>query len=223
MKQIVHFVEKDHSLSDAFRPYLQRLGIQSWTSVTIDQFFESFDEQLPACLVVCTDHVSLSGMEIMRRLIELRVFAPVVLVAPAADVRDAVQAIQAGVFDFLVKPVDPVAAAETVSCALRSDASRLRSEKGHRSILERFETLSPREKEVLALIDAGKPNKVVAIELKISEKTAETHRARIMAKLKADNIQALIHMVNMIRSTPSPVGRWCSLPCMCTRRPVAGR
>jgi two-component system response regulator FixJ len=123
---------------------------------------------------------------------------PVIFLSAVADVSTAVRAMRSGAFNFLEKPVNPQLLIDQIQGALRLDSEKQADRVGVLESMERFDTLSIRERDVLEKVVAGRPNKLVADELGISIKTVEVHRARVMKKMGAESLAELVRMWMLI-------------------------
>jgi FixJ family two-component response regulator len=143
----------------------------------------------------------MNGMDLVAKMRRERFILPVLVVTGTGSIPVAVQGMKLGLFDFLVKPVDPDVFLPKVQAALRLDAEQRASNASLRAIEQKLSRLTPREQELLQLIVAGMPNKNIAAELGISIKTVENHRASLMAKTGALNVADLVRM-KMLASRP---------------------
>ena len=146
----------------------------------------------------------MSGMELQHQLNVRGATIPVIFITGHGDVPMAVEAMQQGAFDFLQKPFRDQDLIERIQRALAKD-STTRAELNERSRLrERLESLTPREREVLALVTSGKPNKIMAADLGVSQRTVEIHRARVMEKMHAASLAQLVRMVMDLNEMATP-------------------
>jgi len=137
----------------------------------------------------------MSGIELQQQLNLRGATIPVIFITGHGDIPMAVEAMQHGAFDFLQKPFRDQDLIDRIQRALERDARNRNSLAQHARIRERFGSLTPREREVLTLMTRGKPNKVMAAELGVSQRTVEIHRARVMEKSGADSLAQLVRMV----------------------------
>ncbi|MCP3706962.1 response regulator [Paraburkholderia sp. CNPSo 3274] len=151
----------------------------------------------PACLLLDLQLPDLSGIELQQRL-EGRV--PIVFVSAHGDMNTAVQAMKAGASDFLTKPIDARVLFEATSRALERACHLFEQREQRAEIQRRVEKLTPREREVMALVVTGRPNKLVADELGAAEKTIKIHRARVMEKMKANSLADLVRLMTTFDS-----------------------
>lgn len=199
MEQIAYFIEENDTLGPV-KQELRSEGIFVQAVMSLDDFLPLYDEQNAGCLIFNLEQGCENGAKSQRFLHRKGIFSPVIILSYKSDVADAVASIQAGVFNYLVKPFPVPGLRQSVLDAVIADKER--ALKGQQLCIykTRYNSLSPREREVLTLMDTGKTTKIIANELGIGDKTAETHRARVMLKMKTDSIPALIHMLHSVKS-----------------------
>jgi FixJ family two-component response regulator len=149
---------------------------------------------MPGCLILDIRMPEMSGLELQHELQRRGLRIPVIFVTGHGDVPMAVEAMKNGAFDFVQKPFRDQDLLDRVNRALQSDAAQRAEMSDHDEVLKRWDTLTPREKEVMALIVEGKANKVIALDLNLSERTVEIHRARVMEKMKARSVAQLVKL-----------------------------
>lgn len=163
-------------------------------------FLSSFNPDRPGCLLLDIRMPGMSGVELQEKLKEMNAGIPVIFITGHGDVPMAVKAIQAGAADFIQKPFRDQELIDRIREVLADDVE-VRNERLHRNeILDRMGTLTEREKEVMEQVVAGKANKVVAIDLSVSQRTVEIHRANVMEKMKAKSLAQLVRLVMKARS-----------------------
>jgi RNA polymerase sigma factor (sigma-70 family) len=136
----------------------------------------------------------LSGIDLQEKLASMHSILPVIFITAHGDVPMAVQAIQSGAVDFMQKPFSDQALLDRVQQVIVQDRKNRHLLQERNDILERIASLTPREREVMEMVAEGKPNKVIAIDLGVSERTVEIHRARVMKKMEADSLPHLVRM-----------------------------
>jgi RNA polymerase sigma factor (sigma-70 family) len=192
---VVHVVDDDAAVLDAIRLLLRSVGLPSRGYASAADFLESHQAGNPGCLVLDLRMPGMSGVELQDRLRELECDLPIVFVTAHGDVPTAVRAIKAGAVDFIQKPFPDQKLLDKVHQALALDARNRALRAERLEIRQRIEGLTPREREAMALVVAGLPNKRIARELGISERTVEVHRARVMEKMRVSSVPELVRLV----------------------------
>lgn len=197
---IVFVVDDDEAVRSALKLLLKSVGLIATVLPTAQQFLATYDPLQPGCLVLDVRMPGMSGLELQEQLNLKGAVIPVIFITGHGDVPMAVEAMQQGAFDFLQKPFRDQDLIDRIQKALAKDKQN-RAELGERSRhRERFESLTPREREVLALVASGKPNKVMAGDLGLSQRTVEIHRARVMEKMGASSLAQLVRIVMDLNS-----------------------
>jgi two-component system, LuxR family, response regulator FixJ len=192
---IVFVVDDDDAVRSALRLLLKSVGLTATALPTAQQFLTTYDPGQPGCLVLDVRMPGMSGLELQQQLNLRGAVIPVIFITGHGDVPMAVEAMQQGAFDFLQKPFRDQDLIDRIQKALAKDKQN-RAEIGERSRnVEHFESLTPREREVLALVASGKPNKVMAADLGLSQRTVEIHRARVMEKMGVSSLAQLVRIV----------------------------
>jgi FixJ family two-component response regulator len=210
MKQrppIVFIVDDDEAVRNSLRLLVRSVGLTASALVSAQEFLAIYEPLQPGCLVLDVRMPGMSGLELQQRLNLRGAIIPVIFITGHGDIPMAVEAMQQGAFDFLQKPFRDQALIERIQRALEKDRAN-RAELGERSrIRERYDTLTPREREVLALVTSGKPNKIMAADLGLSQRTVEIHRARVMEKMGASSLAPLVRMVLDLEESGGQVAR----------------
>ena len=176
----------------------ESVQLQAKTFADAFEFLETYDRSQPGCLVLDVRMPGMSGLELQDRLRADRIDIPIILLTGYADVPMAVRGMKSGAIHFLEKPVSDQVLLEHVHWALEVDRRNREARIAYQAIAERIDTLTPREYEVMEYVVEGLSSKEIADELKISFKTVEAHRARIMRKMEAQGVPHLIHMRRQI-------------------------
>jgi two-component system, LuxR family, response regulator FixJ len=199
----VFVVDDDDAVRNSLKLLLKSVGLAAQTHGSAQEFLATYDAQQPGCLVLDVRMPGMSGLEMQQELNMRGATIPVIFITGHGDIPMAVEAMQHGAFDFLQKPFRDQELLDRVNRALARDAEK-RTQLRHKDIiLERLTTLSPREREVLDLVTRGKPNKIVAADLGVSQRTVEIHRARVMEKMDATSLAELVRMMIEIRPMDS--------------------
>ena len=197
----VFVIDDDDAVRNALRLLLKSVGLAVRTFASAQEFLPTYDAGEPGCLILDVRMPGMSGLELQQRLNLLGATLPVVFITGHGDIPMAVEAMQHGAFDFLQKPFRDQDLIDRVQRALERDASIRTELKATEEIRRHLATLTPRECEVLELVAAGKPNKVMAADLGVSQRTVEIHRARVMEKMQA---RSLAHLVRMLIDVQRP-------------------
>jgi two-component system response regulator FixJ len=192
---VVFIVDDDEAVRSSLRLLLKSVGLVPTALGSAREFLDKYDPAQPGCLVLDVRMPGMSGIELQETLNRQGAVIPVIFITGHGDVPMAVEAMQAGAFDFLQKPFRDQDLIDRIQRALEKDRAS-RSELNERSLIrERLESLTPREREVLTLVTSGKPNKIMAADLGVSQRTVEIHRARVMEKMSASSLAQLVRMI----------------------------
>ena len=191
----VFVVDDDEAVRESLALLVQSVGLEVETFDSAGAFLDAFDSERPGCLVTDIRMPGMSGLELQERLTEDGALVPVIVLTGHGDVPAAVRALKGGAVDFVEKPYNPQALLDLVQQAIVRDAEVRRQAAQEAEVAERLARLTPREHEVMTLVVAGKANKVIAIELDISERTVELHRGRIMKKMQVRSLADLMRLV----------------------------
>jgi two-component system response regulator FixJ len=159
-----------------------------------DEFLKKVTEQRPGCLVLDIRMPGLGGLELQEELIKRGNTLPIIFITGHGDVPMAVEAMQKGAVDFIQKPFRDQELLDRIREALATDKERREEQQLLAEVNERLSRLTNREREVFDLVVTGKPNKVIAYELGVSQRTVEIHRARVMEKMQARSLADLVKM-----------------------------
>ena len=188
----VFIVDDDDAIRDSMSMLMETIGLNTQSFASAQEFLDSFDVDKPGCLVLDIRMPGMSGLELQQELVRKNSMLPIVFVTGHGDIPMAVQAIQNGAADFIQKPFRDQDLIDRVNTALTDDEAFRKEVAETRQLKALAETLTPREHEVMDLIVAGDANKVAAHKLGVSQRTIEIHRARVMEKMKANNLAQLV-------------------------------
>jgi FixJ family two-component response regulator len=191
----VFVVDDDEGVRNSLRFLLKSVGLPARALASAGEFLESYQPSQPGCLVLDVRMPGMSGLELQQQLNLRGAVIPVIFITGHGDIPMAVEAMQQGAFDFLQKPFRDQDLIDRIQRALERDGRNRAALDEHARIRERLDSLTPREREVLALMTRGKPNKIMAAELGLSQRTVEIHRARVMEKSGAASLAQLVRMV----------------------------
>ena len=190
----VFVVDDDEAIRKALSLLLKSVNIISETYESAQEFLDAYDPSRPGCLVLDVRMPGMSGLDLQKHLADKGITIPIVIITGHGDVPMAVEAVKMGAVEFIEKPFRDQVLLESVQKGINLDAE-LRVDAAERAkIAERLDQLTTREKQVMELVVAGKPNKAIASELELSQKTVEFHRAHVMEKSGANSVAELVRM-----------------------------
>src|ERR1039457_4819291 len=190
----VYVVDDNDSMRRALQTLLSTVGYVTAAYPGPMEFLAHFTADAPGCLVLDIRMPQMSGLELQQKLNLLGFMIPVIFITGHGDVPMAVQAMKEGAFEFIQKPFRDQELLDRINHALKQDAE-YRSTAARRSeVMHRLESLTPRERQVMDMIVEGSANKVIAIDLGLSERTVEIHRAKVMEKMGARSVAHLVKM-----------------------------
>jgi len=205
-RSTVLVVDDDVSVRESLHSLLRSVGYDVELFQTVEDLLDHRDDLAEAaCLVLDVRLPGQSGLELQRTLTNAGIALPIVFITGHGDVPMSVTAMKAGAIEFLTKPfrdqdlLDAVVHGVEQTRALWAEAAALSE------LRQRFETLSPREREVMALVCSGKMNKQVAAEMQISEITVKVHRGRVMRKMQADSLPELVRLADRLAANGATV------------------
>lgn len=192
---LVYIVDDDQELCDSLSWLLESVNIKSCTYNDVATFVAEHDPAMPACLVLDVRMPRIGGFQLQETLNQRSSPIPVIFVSAHGDIRMSVKALQQGAMNFLEKPYDPQHMLDVVQETLTLAQERFEAERERKEIKDRVAGLTPREREILALVIDGLPSQNIARKLGTSVKTVDVHRTRIKAKTQADSIATLVRDV----------------------------
>jgi FixJ family two-component response regulator len=196
LEPIVIVIDDDPSFRRSTERLLRSAGIAVRTFESAQQFLRSDRPDVPTCLVTDVRMPGLSGLELQRELARSGRPIPIIFVTGHGDIPISVQAMKAGAVEFLTKPFQEQDLLDAVREALERDRGVRESEEQVATLRSRYASLTPREREVMAGVVAGRLNKQIAGDLGTREKTVKFHRAHIMKKMEADSVAALVKIAS---------------------------
>lgn len=200
---IVELVDDDPAVRDAISFLLDTVGIQCVCYESADAFLARHDPATTSCIVLDIRMPGMSGLELQEELRRREWTAPIIFITGHGEIAMAVRAMRNGAFDFIQKPFKDQELIDSINAALIIARSQHQSLRDVGELRVAFDTLSPREREVMALVTEGKPNKVIAYDLGVSQRTVEIHRARVMQKMGARNLAELVRtQIRLEQATP---------------------
>ena len=198
---VVHVVDDDAAIRDSLAFLLDTANLVSRTYESAAALLAHAANLEPGCIVTDVRMPDMNGLEMVRRLTEIGVRHPVIVMTGHADVPLAIEAVRAGVKDFVEKPFDDDALLASIRAAIADQAQAAEQAGRDTELRDRLASLSSRERQVLDGLVAGQANKVIAYDLEISPRTVEVYRANVMTKMQARSLSELVRMTILIQRT----------------------
>jgi FixJ family two-component response regulator len=198
---IVAVIDDDSSVREALRSLFEMAALKVELYSSPLEYLQRKNLEGPSCIVLDVRLPGSSGLDFQRELVRKGVLTPVVFLTGHADVAMGVQAMKSGAVEFLTKPYRDQALLEAVLSGIEKDRARRESEQAVSDILKRVDSLTHRERQVMALAAAGESNKQIGGKLGISDVTTRVHRRQVMRKMRAKSIADLIRMVGLLAQT----------------------
>jgi FixJ family two-component response regulator len=195
---LLAILDDDKSVQSALQDLIESEGMLALCFDSADQFLDSGAKHKAECLIADIRMPGMSGIELQAKLTAERCQIPIIFITGRGDIPLAVSAMKKGASDFFTKPVDGTSLLDSVEQALQQNLANRREATEHASLFARYESLTPREREVLPMLASGLLNKQVAFELGITEYTVQLHRGHIMRKMEADSFAALVRMADKL-------------------------
>jgi FixJ family two-component response regulator len=197
---IVFVIDDDRMIREGLQSLIKSVGLRVETFASAQDFLGAKRPDAPACLVLDVRMPGLSGLDLQLKLRDGGIPIPIIFITGHGDIPMSVRAMKEGAHEFLTKPVRGQDLLDAVHKAIASDRSLRQERQESKEIRERFDSLTPREKEVLDLVVAGLLNKQIADQLGMSELTVKTHRAHVMEKTQAESLAHLVRMSEKLKS-----------------------
>jgi FixJ family two-component response regulator len=202
-KPIVFVVDDDVSVRESLELLIQFAGWQPETFASAADFLARPRTTTPSCLVLDVSLPDLNGLELQKLIGSDRADLPIIFITGHGDVPMTVQAMKAGAVEFLTKPFDDEALLTAIRHALKRSAAVLEDQAEIRALRQSYESLTPREQDVMRLVVSGMLNKQIGLKLGISEITVKAHRGKVMQKMKADSLADLVKIAVRLGLTPA--------------------
>jgi RNA polymerase sigma factor (sigma-70 family) len=198
----VVIVDDDADFRESVGRLLRSVGLQIQQFSSVAEFLASKPTDGPTCLVLDVRMPGRSGLELQRDLVAADRQVPIIFMTAHGDIPMTVQAMKGGAIEFLTKPFRDQDLLDAVEAGIARDRAHRESEKALDALKQRFETLSPREREVMVQVTAGRLNKQIAGDIGITESTVKVHRTNLMRKMKARSLPELSRMADMLKLPP---------------------
>ncbi|CAH1651747.1 response regulator transcription factor [Chelatococcus asaccharovorans] len=197
---LVYVVDDDHSMRMSLDSLLSSEGYTVRTFESAQAFLDAIHPELPACLVLDVRLRGASGLEFQRELGRVGILTPIVFITGHGDVPMSVAAMKAGAVEFLLKPFRDQDLLDAVHNGIEQDRRRRMLDQQIAELRDRYQSMTPREREIMPLVASGLMNKQIAMDLKLSEVTVKVHRAQVMAKMRAKTLPDLVRIVDRLES-----------------------
>ncbi len=194
-KPMVFIVDDDEAVRDGINQLVKSVNLNAATFASAQEFLDSHNTSQPGCLILDVRMPGMSGLKLQDKLKEKNINLPVIFITGHGEVPMAVNALKNGAFHFIEKPVGDQILLEHIQDAIVKDAKNRQIQIQKQIIVDRIESLTPKEKQIMYMVADGKLNKVIAYELEINQKTVEFHRANIMKKMQADSLAELVKLL----------------------------
>jgi len=197
-------VDDDPLIREALSRLMRSVGVRAKTLASVSEFLDEGRSDVPTCLVLDVRLPGRSGLDLQRELTASNIKIPIIFITAHADIRMSVQAMKEGAIDFLTKPFRDQDLLDAIQQGLERDRARLEDEKTIAVLRARFESLTSREREVMAIVVTGRLNKQTAADIGVSEITVKVHRGNVMRKMGASSLPDLARMADKLNLA----GRW---------------
>ena len=196
----VFIVDDDDEVRDSLEDLVDSVGLKAEIFASAQEFLAAYDPLRAGCLVLDIRMPGMSGLELQEKLGERQAVLPIIFITGHGDIPMAVEAMRRGAVDFIQKPFRDQDLLDRINSALAQGVGRREDMQEQRAIEERIHSLTRRERQVMEMVVEGKANKVIAIDLGLSQRTVEVHRANVMEKMRTKTLADLVRMVSRASS-----------------------
>jgi FixJ family two-component response regulator len=198
----VFIIDDDRGMRQAIQDLVESVGLRAESFATGEEFLSRQRSGNPSCLVLDVRLPKMSGLDFQRRLTETGVQIPVIFITAHGDIPMSVRALKSGAVEFLTKPFRDQELLDAIHLALQRDSAALEQQAAIHDLQERYQALTAREREVMALVVRGMLNKQIAGEIGASEATVKIHRGRVMQKMQAGSVAELVRIADKLKLSP---------------------
>ncbi|MBX5136446.1 DNA-binding response regulator [Rhizobium sp. L9] len=204
MKEIVYIIDDDASVREGLGDLLRSVGLEVLTFASSQEFLDSKRPDVPGCIILDVRLPGRSGLEFQSMLTSLGIELPVIFISAHSDIPISVRAMKAGAIEFLTKPLREQELLDAAYAGIERDCARRQEVALIAELRSRYDSLTPREREIMNLVVAGSVNKQIAAQVGLSEVTVKVHRGHVMQKMQARSLVDLVRMADSLGSTTKP-------------------